>query len=256
MTSASSSDITLWNGWRLAIHASLPSTSDHLVALAGRGEPEGLAVLARQQTKGRGSRGRDWASPVGNLCLSVLLRPGGEAAESGRWALLAGLALHDALAAFLPEPAALQLKWPNDVLLHGRKLAGILIDSASDRRERLAWLVIGFGANLAARPDLVDRPTGCLAEETTPPPPEQVARLLLNRLAVWRQARALSGFAAIRDAWLARAHPIGVRLAVRFEGSAAEGGFAGLDEDGSLLLLTADGVRKVRTGEVLLAKEG
>ena len=117
--------------WRLRRYASLPSTSDLCVRLAREGEPEGVAVLAERQTAGRGSRGRTWESPPGSLCLSVLLRPRRDpASASGQWALLAALALHDALAPHAP-PGALSLKWPNDVLVAGRKAGGILLDAAA-----------------------------------------------------------------------------------------------------------------------------
>ncbi len=85
--------------------------------------------MALRQTAGRGSRGRNWQSPVGNLYLSALLRPPGMLAEGGRWALLVAVALAEALAALLPDPDLITLKWPNDVLLDGRKASGILLDA-------------------------------------------------------------------------------------------------------------------------------
>jgi BirA family biotin operon repressor/biotin-[acetyl-CoA-carboxylase] ligase len=140
--------------WRLEIHDSLTSTNDVCIGRAETGEAAGLAVLARRQTGARGSRGRGWTEPPsGNLALSVLLRPGTALDRPGLWPFLAGLALHQALRQV--SPAAVTLKWPNDVLLRGRKLAGILIERGL--RADGAWLVIGFGANLAAAPLLADR---------------------------------------------------------------------------------------------------
>lgn len=242
--------------WRLDIHAALPSTSDLCAARAAAGEPGGLAILARRQTRGRGSRGRSWESPEGNLYFSALLRPGGDAAEAGRWALLAGVAVAEALLPHLPDSTALRLKWPNDVLLHGRKLGGILVDSALRPDRTLDWLVVGIGLNLAHVPALADRVPACLAEVAPPPAPETMAAAVLDRLAHWERVRAEAGFAPVRAAWLARAHPCGTQLSVRQGASAVQGRFAGLTEDGALLLDVGGSVRALPTGEVLQAMEG
>lgn len=210
----------LAGGWRLAVHDSLASTSDLCRALARDGEPEGLAVLARAQTGGRGSNGRRWVSPPGNLYLSVLLRPPGPAREAGQWSLLAGVAVAEAVAALLPAEADLALKWPNDLLLGGTKLAGILIDSDA-AGARLDWLVIGIGINLAHAPALADRATTCLADHITAPASEMMAAAVLARLAYWRAEHTASGFAPIRAAWT----QWGTRLP----------GFTGLSDAGALL---------------------
>ena len=240
--------------WRLEVHESLPSTSDLVAKLATDGDPEGLAALAREQTAGRGSRGRAWQSPVGNLHLSVLLRPSGPIADAGHWALLAGIALVEALSAFVPDHASttLTLKWPNDVLLRGCKLAGILMDSATRPGGRLDWLVVGLGANLATAPSVPGRTTASLDELTTPPPPERVAEALLARLDYWVGVARRDGFGPVDSAWIARAHAVGSALRVTREGKAIDGSFAGLGEDGSLLLATAGKIQAFSTGEVLL----
>lgn len=220
--------------------------------LARGGEPEGLAVLAGRQTAGRGSRGRTWESPPGALCLSVLLQPRDPPAASGHWALLAALALHGALAPFAPD-GTLSLKWPNDVLIAGRKLGGILLDAATGPAG-LDWLVIGFGANLASAPE----GAGALA---VAPEPEGVAAAVLDGIDRWRRVRLLDGWAPIRAAWLARAHPAGTPLRVRAGSLDVGGAFDGLAEDGALLLRVAEGgaggrVRAFATGDVLLDREG
>ncbi len=227
-------------GWRLRRHASLPSTNDLCVTLAQSGEPEGLAILADRQTAARGSRGRTWVSPPGALCLSVLLRPREPAAESGHWALLAALALHDALAPLAP----LTLKWPNDLLIGGRKLGGILLDAATSPAG-LDWLVIGFGANLGDAPD----GAGALAAD-----PATIAPAILAQIDAWRRVRALSGWSPIRAAWLARAHPAGTPVRVRAGGSEIAGAFDGLADNGALLLRADGRVHTVSTGDILLAE--
>jgi len=236
--------------WRLRIFESLGSTSDLCRSLAAAGEPEGLAVLARRQEKGRGRNGRAWLSAPGNLFFSVLLRPRGPIREGGLWSLLAAVALAETMAPLLPDPSALSLKWPNDLLLDGRKLAGILLDSAADGSGNLAWLVIGFGVNLAATPEVPNRAVAALAEFAPPPPPEQVAHALLARLDHWHRVRLIDGFAAVRAAWLARAHPLGAPVTLRLGGSDVGGSFAGLAEDGSLLLQSAGRVRAYAAGEI------
>jgi len=238
------------SAWRLEVHDSLPSTADLCRSRAEAGEPEGLAILARQQTAGHGTRGRSWTGAVGNLFLSVLLRPGGPAGEASQWSLLAGVALAEALSAGLPDKAVLALKWPNDVLLHGRKVAGILLESAADARGGLVWLSIGLGANLATAPPVPGRGIACLAECGPPPPPETMARRVLAALAQWRDVRAHAGFAPVRAAFLARAPAHGTRITLRLGERMLDGAFAGLGEDGSLLLRTGGRVQAFAAGEV------
>ncbi len=244
------------SGWRLLIHDTLPSTSDVCRAGALGGAPAGLAVLARRQTQGRGTHGRTWRSPPGNLYLSVLLRPAEPARAAVEWALLAAVALADALAPLLPDPQALMLKWPNDVLLHGGKLGGILTESTAAPDGTLEFLVIGFGVNLAVAPELPDRSTACLAAVAAAPTAEDFARALLDRLDRWRARRAAEGFAAIRAAWLARGPLPGAPIALRIGEATHGGAFAGLGADGSLLLATGARVQAFAAGEVLAAQTG
>ena len=247
--------MTLRDGWRLEMHASLPSTADLCRARAEAGEPEGLAILAKEQTAGRGTRGRTWTGPAGGLYLSVLLRPGGPAGEASQWSLLAGVALAEALSAQLPDPAALALKWPNDVLLGGRKLAGILAESATDSQGNLAWLSLGLGANLAAAPEVPGRATACLAEASPAPSPEAVAWQVLAALSRWREVRARAGFAAVRAAFLARTAAQGTTLTLRLGERTLAGAFAGLADDGSLLLRIGGQLRAFAAGEVTIGNQ-
>jgi BirA family biotin operon repressor/biotin-[acetyl-CoA-carboxylase] ligase len=234
--------------WRLQHFLSLASTSDLCRSRAVAGEPEGLAVLADRQTAGRGSRGRAWESPSGNLSLSVLLRPKEPMARVGQWSLLAGVALAEALAPFAP----VTVKWPNDLLLHDRKLAGILIDAVADETGWVSWLVLGMGANLASAPTLPDRPTAAIADVAPPPSARDIAAATLDRLNEWRRIRLLDGFGPIRAAWLARSAPPGTMLTLRHGSRRIAGVFIGLGDDGSLLLQTGGRVHAFRTGEVLL----
>jgi BirA family biotin operon repressor/biotin-[acetyl-CoA-carboxylase] ligase len=233
-------------GWRLRVEESLPSTQDLVLRLAAAGEPEGLAVLARRQSAGRGQQGRGWDSRTGNLHLTVLLRPGGPARLAPQWALLAAVALAEALSAGLPDPSAIRLKWPNDLLLGGAKLAGVLCESTTDAAGGIEWLAIGFGANLAMAPEVEGRAVACLADLAPPPAPEEVAARVVRAIEHWRRL----GFDAVRDAWMARGPEFGQRLMLRGWQASNEGLYAGLARDGSLLLDTGTGPRAFSTGEI------
>jgi BirA family biotin operon repressor/biotin-[acetyl-CoA-carboxylase] ligase len=248
-------------GWRLVIEESLPSTSESVIRLAEAGEPEGLALMARQQTAGRGRGGRAWTSPPGNLYVSILLRPRGAARESAQWSLLAGVVLAEAAAEIDPEPAALRLKWPNDLLRHGAKVAGILTNAALDRagpggpETPLAWVVLGIGVNLATAPAMSDRPTATLGRGEAP---EAFATRLLARLDHWRRVQAAQGFGPVRAAWEAhgpdRDAPLTVRNGPGDAAATLVGRYKGLAVDGSLLLDTGEpggGLRRIAAGEVV-----
>ena len=233
-------------GWRLQRYESIESTSDLCIALAAAGEPDRLAVLAVRQTHARGSRGRTWETLVGNLALSVLLRPRCPAVLAGQWALLAAVALAEAGEAAAPG-LRLHVKWPNDVMLDGAKIGGILIDTALDEAGWLDWLVLGFGANLAAAPEL-DRPVAAIPGSLRP---EDVAAVLMARLDHWDRVRLLDGFAPVRRAWLDRGPAPGSPMRVRWGDNDLGGTFAGLGDDGALLLQSSGRVRALQTGEVL-----
>lgn len=215
------------------------STNADLLEFARAGAAEGLWLRAERQTGGRGRQGREWASPPGNLYASTLvrLRPGDPPAHT--LALAAGVALHDAVSLGL-------LKWPNDLLIEGAKVSGILLERTEDA------VVIGFGVNLAHAPALLDRPTTCLAHNGIVTTPDaflrRLAASLAARLAEWRGT-----FATIRATWLAAAHPQGTPLAVKLpDGTVATGTFAGIDDEGALRLRLAGGaVRVIHAGDVL-----
>jgi BirA family biotin operon repressor/biotin-[acetyl-CoA-carboxylase] ligase len=257
--------------WRLEQYEELASTSDFCAERAKAGEPEGLAVFAAQQSAGRGSRGRTWLSPPGNVALSVLLRPETAAAlarhgrerghprlslsssDSSIIPLLAGVAVADALKIFCPPNITPMLKWPNDVLLNGQKCAGLLID-ATQSQNRIDWLVIGIGINVAYAPEVSGRATTCLAAHgtETPAPALAVGRAVLDHLSAWLDTFQTSGPAKIISTWLTRAHPIGTHLEVKTAQHTATGTFAGLSPTGELLLRVENRIETFRTGEILL----
>lgn len=243
------------SAWRLEVFGTLGSTSDFCIERAKAGEAEGLAVLAFEQTAGRGSRGRQWQAPPGNLNLSMLLRPDLPATEAGMFPLLAGIAVADALCAFLSPEAAPMLKWPNDVLLGGGKVAGILIDAAP-RSKDLDWLVIGIGANLVHAPEIPGRRTATLKAHGGEAGPEAAARMLLHYLDFWLERFARAGAGAILDAWRQRGHAPGTPLVVQGADGAVTGRYAGLSARGELLLDVENRIERFQTGEILLADKG
>ncbi len=237
--------------WRLEKFAEIGSTSTYCVSRAKAGEPAGLAVLAEWQTAGRGSRGRDWESAAGNLFLSVLLRPDARLNALGVYPLLAGLALADAVRTLAPKARPPMLKWPNDVLIGNAKLAGVLIE-AGPEQDRIAWLVIGIGMNLAASPAIAERRTACLAELGVKAAPLDAAFAVLAALSIRLDDFATFGAEAIQDAWLDQAHPVGTWLNVRGADGETGGRFAGLSPAGELLLRVESRIEKFQTGEILL----
>lgn len=213
---------------------------------AARAGADRRVVLAERQTAGRGRGGRAWQAPAGNLNFSAVLRPPA-GMPGGAWSLVAGVALIDALRGAVPPAVAadLRLKWPNDVLLRGAKLAGILVDAALGPGGA-EWLVIGIGANLVAAPALPDRPTAALADLGVTLAPAALAQAIAEALDRW----AATPWPETRAAWLDRAHPPGTPLAVHDGDRMIRGAFAGLAEDGALLL---EGGVRVVTGDVVLA---
>lgn len=226
--------------------ASVDSTSEALKRRVVSGELAEVALLAGAQSGGRGRLGRRWESPPGNLYLSVLLRPGRIRAP-GHWSILAAVVLAEAVAAHVEEKARVRLKWPNDLVLNGAKIAGILLEAGDDNGP---WLLIGFGVNLVRAPVGLDRPTTALAAAGPPPTPEALAQEVLAQLEIWRKRYAEEGFEAVRSAWLERGPEVDERVATTFNGRVIEGAFAGLASSGGMRLDTPTGPRTIVTGEL------
>ena len=237
-------------GFVLRAHDEIDSTNEEARRLANAGAPHGTVVWARRQTAGRGRRGRSWVSEPGNLFVSFLLRPSRPAAEAAQISFLSALAVGEALDRFRPADSLLAYKWPNDVLLDGAKVSGILLESAAGGPTGLAWLVVGIGINLAHHPDDVERPAAHVGAGTTP---DAVLPVLAGRLAHWLARWESEGFGPARDVWLARAAGLGGPVTVRLANETVEGVFEGLGPDGTLSLLMPDGSRRaIAAGDVFL----
>ena len=200
--------------------------------------------MALEQLAGKGRQGRTWASARGNFFGTTLVRLQSGDPPPQTLSLVAGLALAEAIDVAVPAQQ-LMLKWPNDVLLHGKKLAGILLERSADR------VAVGFGVNLARAPLLADRQAASLGAAITP---EAFAPLLAASFArllnLWRSSQGLD----FARAWQERAHPPGTRLTVHLSKDETVGGrFAGLDSDGAMRLTLDDGsVEVIRAGDVAL----
>ena len=239
--------------YRLVAHERIASTSDEAKRLAAERAPAGTLVWARVQTAGRGRQGRGWVSPAGNFYASLILRPEVPVATAAQLGFVAALAIADACLAFAPD-AAISLKWPNDVLLAERKLAGLLLESQSRGDGKLDWLVLGIGINLATYPVEVEYPATALAATGADPHAEAMLGALAPSLLAWYERwREGAGFATIRAEWLARAQGLNRPIRVRLPGETREGVFAGLDTDGALLLDTGTGRQRIAAGEVFPA---
>lgn len=241
-------------GYRLEAHDSLDSTNDTAIAAARGGAPAGLVVTARRQLAGRGRRGRQWASPEGNLYCSVLLRPECRVAAAAQLSFVAAVALAECLAAHLPEPRHLGCKWPNDILYDGAKLAGILIESQGRADGMSEWVVIGSGVNLAHHPRNTPYPATHLHHAGATICPGTLLGEYVRMLDIWYGNWKRGGFAPVRDAWMARACHLGEEMLARAGNRQWRGVFEGLGDDGTLHLRLADGSRRrIAAGEVFPA---
>ena len=213
------------------------STNDDVAELAREGWPEGTWLRAGLQTGGRGRQGRSWKSPRGNLYASTIVRLRHDDPPAPTLALLAAVALHEVTCRYAPD---VRIKWPNDLLVDGAKVAGILLERHGDA------VVIGFGVNLAAHPEDLGRPATSLG---TPIAPDAFLARLAACLEMWLDRWRQDGFGPVRAAWLEAAHPPGTPLA----SNDAQGNFEGLEPSGALRLRLEDGsIKVIHAGDVFL----
>jgi BirA family biotin operon repressor/biotin-[acetyl-CoA-carboxylase] ligase len=239
-------------GHALHCHETLPSTNDLAKELAEAGAAHGEVVVAEAQTAGRGRRGRAWASPSRkNLYLSVVLRPDLPPQRATELTLLASVALCEAVREAGVEA---EIKWPNDVLVGGRKVGGILTEMAAEP-DRVQWVVLGLGVNLNAAeedlpPELRDQATSLAAARGAAVPRALFAAALLARLEAWLDRHAAEGFAPVREAWRALSGTLGRQVRVVTGEGELVGVAEDVDETGALLLRGAAGVERVIAGDV------
>jgi BirA family transcriptional regulator, biotin operon repressor / biotin---[acetyl-CoA-carboxylase] ligase len=242
-------------GYRLVCFDSVGSTNDEAKRLACGGAPAGTLVWARQQTAGRGRLGRPWSSPPGNLYVSLILRPDCPVSRAAQLGFVAALAVGGALRALLPAVEGLAYKWPNDVLVNGRKLGGVLLEAETTTPDRPALVILGVGVNLLTSPHDTEFPATSVAEEglraLSPP---VVLEAFAEQFQSWYERWSAEGFTPLRAAWLADAAAArGEPLRVRLPTATLLGRFHDIDHEGNLLLDCAEGCRRIAAGEVFPA---
>jgi BirA family biotin operon repressor/biotin-[acetyl-CoA-carboxylase] ligase len=236
------------SGARRIHHDTLDSTNSEARRMAQAGEPGPVWISATRQSAGRGRRGRVWDSGEGNLAATLLLRPAAPVSTVGQLSFAAALAVAETAAHFAPQ-AAITVKWPNDVLADGKKLAGILLES--EPAPNGVWLAIGIGINLASFPEGTEFPATSLAQlGIAPPSSDEALTILAARFAHWYAAWMDQGFETLRAAWLARAGGLGLPIRARLPNETRTGVFEGIDAAGALLLNEQGQVHTIAAGEV------
>lgn len=226
------------------------STSDEARALAEAGAAEGRLVVADRQHRGRGRAGRDWISPQGNLHASFVLRPGCAPATAAQISFVAALALAETATTLCPAGVEIRLKWPNDVLANGRKIAGILLESAM-AGDRVAWVVVGVGLNVASHPEKSRWPATSLAALGGRATAREALEAFAAAFAGGYRAWQAEGFAPVRSLWLARAAGLGGPIEVALGEERLAGRFEDIDGTGALVLaVPGTGRRLIAAGEV------
>lgn len=240
-------------GGRIEYFETTDSTNTVARRLATEGAVQGTVVIAEAQTKGRGRLGRTWASPpLRNLYLSIVLRPPIAVAQAAQLTLVAGLAVTEAVSEWVPQAA---IKWPNDVVLDGRKVAGILTEMEADD-DRVRFVILGIGVNLNAAPEdfpdelrdtatSLSAATGRAIDRTAFA--ERVLSCVENRYGLF----LAKGFAAIQPLWEARSCLTGRAVQIDGGGQRCAGVVAGISDAGALIVRAADGQQtRVVAGDV------
>lgn len=248
--------VALPAGWSLAAFDAVESTNDEAIGRAEQGAAEGTVVWGRQQLAGRGRRGRNWQSPVGNMYASVVVRPQCPPDQAAQLGFVTAIAVGETAAALLPPGHRITYKWPNDVQVDGGKIAGILLESSPGADGKVDYVVIGTGINVAWQPPsgetayAVSSLAGLGAATTVEQVLEGYCANLDRWIGVWRR----DGFAAVRSAWLARAGNLGQVIDVKAGQESCRGRFAQLDDSGALILeLEGGAIRRITAGEIFPA---
>lgn len=252
------------DGYRLEAHDVVGSTNALALDHARAGDAGKLWVVSKKQESGRGRRGRAWATPEGNLAATLLLVVESELKQAATLGFVAGLALADALAAVMPDSRIaigvdgasqggnrFELKWPNDVLAGGAKLAGILLESTGLPDGRFA-VAIGIGVNVVAHPADLPYPATSLAALGAACDAEALFLALSDAwIDNWRAWNGGRGLAEIRRRWLARAAGLGGEVAVRVDGEVLRGTFETIDEDCRFVVRDRQGrAHRIAAGDV------
>ena len=227
------------------------STNDIARNLAAGGAPEGTLVTACEQTTGRGRRGGVWWSPPGNLYMSLILRPECSLSDIAQLSIVAAVAIATAISEIIGSRASVSLKWPNDILVDGAKISGILLETESYDSTATAVAIVGVGINVCHKPEIHEYPTASLAELGIDTSLPSVLNITTNWISHFYEIWKNTGFDFIRSAWLGFIPTSGL-LEVRVGDTLIMGEFAGLAPDGSMLLATQGGIDRIVAGDVRL----
>ncbi|MEN6508714.1 MAG: biotin--[acetyl-CoA-carboxylase] ligase [Smithella sp.] len=246
-------------GHRLHYYKDIGSTNDEAFRLGEEGAPEGTVLIAESQSSGRGRMQRIWYSPPGaNIYTSMILRPPVGTIQATQIPIAAGVAVAETINEFCPGKAS--IKWPNDVLIGGKKVCGILAQMKMSG-QTVDFIVVGIGINVnLAReqyPHDIQEIATSLAIEAGREisRPDLIIRLYEN-MAKWYRELTRNGFSAVRERWLNLSEMIGKTVSVMFQNETVSGKAVGLDEDGSLILMTANNQKlTVSAGDATILKE-
>ncbi len=235
-------------------YQSVTSTQDQIKTLLGDFAPEQgfLCVLADAQQTGRGRHGREWISPVGNLYMTVALRPKGQRQYLGLYAYICGLALYDALKPHITA-ADIALKWPNDVMVNDQKMAGILMEFHHDTESGEDFLLIGMGVNIISAPEerIALNMVGADAVK-----PLDIVEAFLGAFEHWQSSYVEQGTADILSTWQGRGWRLDEQVQVKLGSEIIKGRFGGFDEFGSLIILLENGEkRRITAGQLYFGNE-
>ncbi|GGF40580.1 biotin--[acetyl-CoA-carboxylase] ligase [Aliidongia dinghuensis] len=245
--------LTLPSPFTAVLRDTVGSTSDEAKRLASAGAAHGTLVWAQEQTAGRGRLDRQWHSPRGNLYTSCILRPAVLPARAAELGFVAALAIAETVRVLLPAAVPVALKWPNDVLADGSKIAGILLEAQSGPNATIDWLVLGMGVNIVSAPTVTPYPATALHALGGTADARMALELLYGALSARFEDWQQGGFGAIRTRWLALARGLGEALEVRQGDDLVRGRFIDLDPDGALVLETLAGRHRITTGDVNFA---
>jgi BirA family transcriptional regulator, biotin operon repressor / biotin---[acetyl-CoA-carboxylase] ligase len=236
--------------------AETDSTNTRAKDLAARGAPEGTIVIAEKQTQGRGRKGRGWFSPEsGGIYLSLILRPAMTPSEAARITLMTGVAAAEALLSLTKLEA--RIKWPNDILLNGKKIAGILTE-VSTEMDKVDHVVVGVGMNVNITAadlatEIKDTATSILIETGEPLPRVRLIRTFLKSFEGYYRIIQDKGFEPIRQRWKELSDIIGRWVQVEMIGRTLTGRVADIDLDGLLVVIDEYGANhRIISGDVTL----
>lgn len=247
-------DTSLPKPFKLLSYDEIDSTSEEAKRLAKKGAPEGIVVWSKKQTSGFGRRGRKWFSMDGNLFCSILIRPNCPVYKATQLNFVTSLSVAETITFALPEEVSVNCKWPNDVLIKGKKTSGILLESQLKSTGKIDWLVIGIGLNIKNFPKKLKFPATSLVHEgaerniSVEIILENICRHFLKFYELWK----CQGFEPIREKWLRRASWLGEEIEIHLEKEILKGKFEKLDNDGALILINEGQLRRITAGDIFV----